>query len=229
MIALGWNRDLLLGNNVLRAATVADAEGVTALMAEPDVEQWWHQNWDESRWAECLRGLIEDPGSLPLVLIRGDKAQDNGAYDGAQGDGAHGERVAGYVEVYRVAGDVLGQHIRHDQTDLGMHVALGETSRGQGLGGGVIRAVLGATGEILEGCNRLVAEPDKRNTRSIRAFKAAGFESGDTVQLPDKTARLMEARVMEAQPNSLTVGPGYASIPWYESIPCGAGQQGAVL
>jgi RimJ/RimL family protein N-acetyltransferase len=209
MIALGWNRDLFLGNYVLRAATITDAEGVAALMAEPDVEQWWQQDWDASRWAECLRGLIEDPGSLPLVLTRSDET--------------HGESVAGYVEVYRVGGDILGLHIRHEQTDLGMHIALGETSRGQGLSGGVIRAVLGAAGEILEGCKRLVAEPDKRNAKSIRAFIAAGFESGETVQLPDKTARLMEALVMETQLNPFPV------LPDHGSIQCDAEQQGAVL
>lgn len=210
MMALGWKRDVFLGTHVLRAATVADAEGVAALMTEPDVEQWWHQNWDASRWAGCLRGLIEDPGALPLVLVRG--------------DGAQGESVAGYVEVYRVAGDILGQHIQHDQTDLGVHIALGETSRGQGLGEGVIRAVLGAAAEILEGCNRLVAEPDKRNTRSIRAFNSAGFESGETVQLPDKTSRLMEACL-----SSLPVPRGQESIPPYESVPHNAERQGATL
>ncbi len=209
MTTLGWNRDLSLGTHVLRAATPADAEGVAALMAEPDVEQWWHQNWDASRWAECLQGLVRDPGSLPLVLT-----QDHSA----RGDDPPGNEVAGYIEVYRVATDVLGEHIQHDQTDLGLHIALGEMSRGQGLGRSVIRAVLGAAGDTLAGCQRLVAEPDERNTTSIRAFSAAGFEPRDTVRLPDKTAKLMEA-----DPNSITV------LPEYESIPPGAGQQGAVL
>ena len=178
MSALAWDRDLSVGACVLRAAVPGDAEGVAALMAEPDVEQWWHQAWDAPRWDEALRALAGDPGSLPLVLIR------------REGDA---ESVAGYVEVYRVAGDVLGGHIRHDPTDLGMHIALGASSRGQGLGVEVIRAVLAAAVRILPGCRRLVAEPDERNTRSTRAFAAAGFEIRGTVQLPDKTATLLEA------------------------------------
>lgn len=209
MTALGWNRDLFVGTHVLRAATIADAEGVAALMAEPGVEQWWQQNWDTDRWAACLQGLIGDPGSLPLVLTRD---------HGVRGDGPPDNGVIGYVEVYRVAGDVLGGHIRHDRTDLGMHIALGDMSRGQGLGRDVIRAVLGAAVDVLEGCQRLVAEPDERNTTSIRAFSAAGFEPRATVRLPDKTAKLMDAN-----PNSFRV------LPEYESIPAGAGQQGAVL
>lgn len=193
MTTLDWNRDLSLGTHVLRAATPADAEGVAALMSEPDVEQWWHQNWDLSRWAECLQGLSGDPGSLPLVLTRG--SDSLGAYP-------RGNEVAGYVEVYRVAGDVLGEHIQHDRTDLGMHIALGEASRRQGLGKGVIRALLGAAVDVLAGCQRLVAEPDERNITSIRAFSAAGFEPRGTVRLPDKTATLMEA-----DPRSSTVLP----------------------
>lgn len=203
MIALKWSRDMLLDDGyVLRAATVADAAGVAALMSEPDVEQWWHQDWGTSRWEECLRGLIDDAGSLPLVLAQ------NGGADGDKISGGRAQSkplqdsgVAGYVEVYQVAGDVLGRHIPHKQTDLGMHIALGRSSRGKGLGKGVIRSVLGAAGEILEGCNRLVAEPDVRNRKSVRAFAAAGLESGGTVQLPDKTARLMEGR-----PNAVTEG-----------------------
>jgi siderophore synthetase component/RimJ/RimL family protein N-acetyltransferase len=177
MSALGWNRDLAVDTHVLRAATSADAEGVAALMAEPDVKQWWHQAWEAPRWAECLSSLTKDPGSLPLVLAR-----------------ETGE-VAGYVEVYRVADDVLGGHIQHAPTDLGMHVALGESSRGQGLGVATIRAVLGAAAGILDGCRRLVAEPDERNARSVSAFAAAGFENRGAVRLPDKNATLLEAHV----------------------------------
>lgn len=177
MSALGWNRDLAVGAHILRAATPADAGGVAALMAESDVEQWWHQAWEPSRWAACLGSLIAEPDSLPLVLTR-----------------ETGE-VAGYIEVYRVAGDVLGGHIEHAPTDLGMHIALAKSSRGQGIGVAAIRAVLGAAAGILDGCRRLVAEPDERNTRSVSAFAAAGFENRGTVRLPDKAATLLDAQV----------------------------------
>jgi RimJ/RimL family protein N-acetyltransferase len=174
MTALGWSRDVSLDGLVLRLATPADAGDLAALMAEPDVEQWWHQAWDKDRWAEYISGLLQDPNSLPLTL-------------------ADGGRAAGYVEVYRVATDILGQHIGHSPTDLGMHLALGELSRGRGLGTVVIRSVLHMAPEILDGCRRLVAEPDARNKRSHRAFEAAGFDAICAVQLPDKTAWLMAA------------------------------------
>ena len=174
MTALRWSRDVPLEGLVLRQATPADAQALAALMAEPDVEQWWHQAWETERWGEYIAGLVQDPDSLPLTL----------ADDG---------RVVGYVEVYRVATDVLGQHIQHSSWDLGMHLALGELARGRGLGARLIRAVLNRAPDIRERCERLVAEPDTRNRRSHRAFEAAGFTAVGTVRLPDKSALLLAA------------------------------------
>lgn len=174
MTALTWDRDLHLGSCLLRPAATADADGLSALMAEPEVEQWWHQGWRPSRWAEHLAGLLHDPGSMPLTL-------------------SDGQRPIGYVEVYRVSGDVLGRHIEHADTDLGMHIALGRAARGRGLGRRTMGAVLGRAQGILPGCGRVVAEPDVRNVRSRRAFADAGFESVGVVRLPDKTADLMAA------------------------------------
>jgi RimJ/RimL family protein N-acetyltransferase len=185
MTALTWSRDLVLEGLVLRLATPADAEGLAALMAEPDVEQWWHQAWEPERWAECISGFLEDPDSLALTLTEGD-------------------RVTGYVEVYRVATDVLGRRISHTQTDLGMHLALGESVRGRGLGARLISRVRESAQQILDGCGRLVAEPDLRNQRSHRAFAEAGFQAIGAVQLPVKTAWLMAAEpgLLEPHPAS---------------------------
>lgn len=190
MTALKWSRDVRLEGLVLRQATPADAQALAAIMAEPDVERWWHQAWETDRWAGYIAGLLEDPDSLPLTLTEGD-------------------RVTGYVEVYRVATDVLGRHIGHTQTDLGMHLALGESLRGRGFGVRLIGGVRGRAKEILDGCGRLVAEPDIMNTRSHRAFADAGFEAIGPVQLPDKTALLMasEPALVRRHP----VSPHFAS------------------
>jgi RimJ/RimL family protein N-acetyltransferase len=174
MTALRWSRDVPVDGLALRQATPADARDLAALMAEPDVEHWWHQAWEEDRWADYIAGLVQDPNSLPLTL-------------------ADDRRAVGYVEVYKVATDTLGQHVSHGLADLGMHLALGELARGRGLGARLIRSVLGAAPGILDGCGRLVAEPDVRNTRSHRAFEVAGFTAVGTVQLPDKTALLVAA------------------------------------
>lgn len=184
MNALDWKRNLHLKGHELRRSTADDAAGLVKLMAEPDVEQWWHQAWETDRWAAYIAGLVQDPDSLPLILA----------------DDALGGRTLGYVEVYRVATDILGQHTAHSPADLGMHLALGELARGRGLGARLIRSVLDVAPGILEGCGRLVAEPDTRNTRSHRAFEAAGFAAAGTVQLPDKSALLVVAA-----PNAVSI------------------------
>ncbi|WP_457972790.1 GNAT family N-acetyltransferase [Arthrobacter sp. D1-17] len=184
MTALRWSREVPLEGLVLRQATPADAQDLATLMGEPDVEQWWHQAWEPEKWAAYIAGLVQDPDSLPLTLA--DNVPDG--------------QTVGYVEVYRVATDTLGRHIAHSPTDLGMHLALGELARGRGLGTHLIRSVLDAAPAILEGCGRLVAEPDTRNTRSHRAFEAAGFAAAGTVQLPDKSALLVVAA-----PNAVSI------------------------
>lgn len=199
MKALEWKRNLFLDGHELRPATTADAVDLAALMAEPDVVQWWHQDWDAKRWADYLVGLIEDTGTLPLVLEQ-TPDQTSGQSSG------QGDRVTGYVEVYRVGNDVLGRHIEHSETDLGMHIALGRQARGRRLGTAIMRGLVEAATEILDGCTRLVAEPDVRNTRSHRAFDEAGFESLGTVQLADKSARLLAART-DQRPESIQSAP----------------------
>ncbi|MBG6219024.1 RimJ/RimL family protein N-acetyltransferase [Arthrobacter sp. CAN_A6] len=174
MKILSWKQDMVLGEQHLRPATAADAVELASLMAEPEVAQWWHQDWDAKRWTDYLGQMTEDPGSLPLALDRGG-------------------HVTGYVEVYRVAADVLGDYIEHSESDLGMHIAVGKQSRGRGLGTSIIRGVLREATEILDCCPRLMAEPDIRNISSHRAFSQAGFASLGTVQLPDKAAQLMAA------------------------------------
>ena len=48
-------------------------------------------------------------------------------------------------------------------------------------------------------CRRVVAEPDRENTPSVRAFAAAGFVQHGELQLPEKTALLMvRTRAREA-------------------------------
>lgn len=175
MSTLSWPRDLPVADGTLRRARPDDAEALAALMAEPEVDRWWHQAWPAPRWAAHLADLTRH-GSLPLVLTEG-------------------RTVMGYAEVYVVADDVLGDHVDHLDRDLGVHLALSEAARGRGHGPALLSALRGAAGGLLEGCLRLLAEPDERNTRSHAAFRKAGFETAGTVRLPGKTALLVVAEV----------------------------------
>lgn len=178
-MTLTWPETTLetaLGTMTLRRATPGDAGPVAALMAEPEVARWWHQAWSADRWRETIERQLHDGPALPLVLV------DDGA-------------VAGYVELYPVAHDVLGRHVRHDDTDLGVHLALAGSVRGRGIGPRVLAAVREGAGTVVPGCRRLLAEPDLRNRGSLAAFRRAGFETAAEVDLPDKRAQLVVADV----------------------------------
>lgn len=158
---------------IVRLAVPEDAGSVAALMSDPQVDEWWHQDWGDKRWRHTLTELLASPHAVPLVVCD------------------RGSTVVGYVELYRVTTDVLGAHVSATDTDLGVHLALGDAARGRRLGRVVIDMVASVSGQVLPGCSRLMAEPDHRNHRSHRAFERAGFERAHVIELPDKRALLM--------------------------------------
>lgn len=117
----------------------------------------------------------------------------------AQLSSAHSEPYLGrldgeamsYWEVYRADQDPLAAYYSARRGDVGIHVLIGPGSyRGRGVGSTLIRAVadwaLSRTAS-----SRVLAEPDLRNQRSLRAFVNAGFEPRGVLNLPDKQAMLM--------------------------------------
>ncbi|MEY9890378.1 RimJ/RimL family protein N-acetyltransferase [Catenulispora sp. MAP12-49] len=117
----------------------------------------------------------------------------------AQLSSAHSEPYLGrldgepmsYWEVYQADQDPLAAYYSARRGDVGIHVLIGPGShRGRGVGSTLIRAVadwaLSRTAS-----SRVLAEPDLRNQRSIRAFTNAGFEPRGFLDLPDKQAMLM--------------------------------------
>nr|WP_246511444.1 GNAT family N-acetyltransferase [Kitasatospora gansuensis] len=96
-----------------------------------------------------------------------------------------------YWELYRADVDRLAGYYPAGQGDLGLHLLLGPPGhRGRGIGALLLTAL--ADRLLAEpGCDRLVAEPDLRNTPSLRAFRRAGFDPVAELELPEKRAALM--------------------------------------
>lgn len=165
----------------LRPAGSSDAARIALWMAQPHIQQWWHQAWSVERWAQELERQSSGEHSVPCVA-----AVDTEDF--------------GYVELYRVRHDRLAEYYSSGENDWGMHLAIGDINRvGRGLGRGLIRAVADALLRADPACERVVAEPDVQNTPSVRAFAAAGFVQHGELQLPDKTAVLMvRTRTLEA-------------------------------
>lgn len=159
-----------------RVAGAADAAVVQRWMSEPHVVKFWQQNWPLARWRDELRRQLDGTHSLPCVL-------------------SHEGIDLAYLEVYRVACDVLGKHCEHEPHDLGLHIAIGDLARtGRGLGRRALRAVADGLLAADPRSTQVLAEPDAGNIASLAAFAAAGFTSRGEITLPDKTAVLMTRR-----------------------------------
>jgi RimJ/RimL family protein N-acetyltransferase len=148
-------------------------------MNKPHVARWWELNRPLADVRAYLSGLTH---LRPWIV----------AADGIR---------FGYVETYRVLEDPLRSHYPVRETDVGWHLLVGPR---QFIGTGVPlllgRAMLafllgmhddaGRRGHPHQG-ERVVCEPDIRNTRMHAYCRKLGFHPIGEADLPDKRALLM--------------------------------------
>ncbi|MBO1413993.1 acetyltransferase [Streptomyces sp. FH025] len=152
----------------------ADLELLAGWMNDPEVDEFWELAGPPAVTERHVRAQLDGDGrSVPCL----------GLLDGAP---------MSYWEVYRADLDPLARHYPARPHDTGVHLLLGPAaSRGRGLGAVLLAAladlILGQYGH----CGRIVAEPDVRNRRSVRAFERAGFRAAAELDLPGKRAALM--------------------------------------
>lgn len=151
----------------------ADLDLVHRWMNSEHVASTWHQAWSRKRWHEEVSAQLGGQRSVPCLV-----------FDGP-------DPVA-YLELYRVARDVLGRCYPHHPRDLGVHIAIGDPQRtGRGVGSRMLRQVaLGLLAADPE-CRRVVAEPNVHNGRSVAAFGKAGYVREGEVGLPEKNSALV--------------------------------------
>ncbi|MEV6107209.1 GNAT family N-acetyltransferase [Streptomyces sp. NPDC051940] len=141
-------------------------------MNDPAVDAFWSLAGPASRVAAHLRAQAGTP-SVPCL----------GLLDG---------RPMSYWELYRADRDPLAAYYPVRRHDMGVHLLIGSAAdRGRGVGSALLRAVSDLVFDHHPRCDRVVAEPDLRNTPSIAAFLNAGFHFHGELTLPDKRAALM--------------------------------------
>lgn len=146
---------------------------LTAWMNDPEVADFWELDGPAEVTERHLRAQLDGDGrSLPCV----------GLLEGLP---------MSYWEIYRADLDPLAEHYPARHHDIGIHLLLAATARGRGLGGVLLAALADRILAAEPACRRVLAEPDVRNTRSVRAFAAAGFRPADELDLPTKRAALM--------------------------------------
>ncbi|MFJ1756250.1 GNAT family N-acetyltransferase [Kitasatospora sp. NPDC088134] len=169
------------GELVLRpVAPPADLDLLTGWMNDPGTDRWWGLAGPPGTTAAHLAAQLDGDGrSLPLLaLLAGEPT--------------------GYFELYRADFDPLAAHYPARPHDLGLHLLLAPGARGRGLAARLLDALATRLLRDEPRCTRVLAEPDVRNTPSIRAFARAGFTRTTDLDLPDKRAALMIRRRADA-------------------------------
>ncbi|MFM9370280.1 GNAT family N-acetyltransferase [Streptomyces sp. Da 82-17] len=152
---------------------VGDLAAVHAWMNDPEVARFWEMPLPEQQIEAYLREQRASAHSTPYL----------GCIDGTP---------MSYWELYRADLDPLAAHYAAKPRDAGVHLLLGPSDfRGRGLGARLLRAVSDWQLAVQPYAERVVAEPDVRNVRSVRAFERAGFRKVRELDLPDKRAAFM--------------------------------------
>ena len=158
------------------AASDPDVALVSHWMNEPHVELFWEQAWPVARWRAAIDGQLGGDYSRPYVV-------------------SHEGGPLAYVEIYRVARDVVGLQYDADAHELGIHLAIGErASTGRGLGRAMVRAVVDGLFTADPCCAVVVADPDERHLMARRMFAGAGFALWGVRDLGHKRAAILHRR-----------------------------------
>jgi acetyl CoA:N6-hydroxylysine acetyl transferase len=145
-----------------------DLELVHGWMQQPHVVPWWE-----------LEG--------PVAVVRGYLARQAALAHLDQWIVTDDERNAfAYVETYRVPDDPLAAYYDARPGDRGFHLLVGPPELlGSGLAQALVRhLVIRLLGQF--GIERIVCEPDARNTRMLTLCRTLGGEELATLELPDR-------------------------------------------
>ncbi|MER6046957.1 GNAT family N-acetyltransferase [Streptomyces sp. NPDC001793] len=151
-----------------------DLDRITAWMNDPAVAAFWELAGPPETTAAHLRAQLDGDGrSVPCL----------GVLDGVP---------MSYWEIYRADLDRVADYYRARPHDTGIHLLIGGSGdRGRGLGNALLRATADLVLDHRPRCERVLAEPDLRNTGSVAAFLGAGFRYAEEIELPEKRAALM--------------------------------------
>ena len=156
------------------ADQVRDLDLVHGWMNDPETAAFWELEGPRERTEQHLSEQAALDYSWPYV----------GLLDG---------EPMSYWEFYRADLDPLltGRYPARPH-DAGVHVLIGPARfRGKGIGAALLRDVAARLLAAEPRATRVVAEPDVRNERSVRAFLSAGFRRAAELDLADKRAALM--------------------------------------
>lgn len=150
----------------------ADLPLIHNWMNQPHVIPFWNLALDLESMKKHLQNALSDTHQSLYI----------GCLDGVP---------MSYWETYWVAGDIVAKAYEFHPEDRGIHLLIGEPNF---LGKGYALPLLHAMTEFLfqhSATEKVIAEPDIRNSKMIHVFTRCGFELQREIELPDKRAALM--------------------------------------
>jgi RimJ/RimL family protein N-acetyltransferase len=138
-------------------------------MNEPHVAEWWGLAGSPAEVRAYLAAQAALPHLEPWIAC------------------ADGVPFA-YVETYHAAEDPLAAHYAARASDRGWHLLVAASHVGTGAPRELGRFIVD---RLFEDGERVLCEPDERNTRMLAFCRALGGEVRETLQLPDKRAALI--------------------------------------
>jgi RimJ/RimL family protein N-acetyltransferase len=136
----------------------SDAVTISEWMNRPQLVEAWEYDWPPERWQRYLRAQLEGEYSRPFIC-------------------SFPNRDFGYVELYRAAKDSIAPRYDADPYDVGLHGAIAERDLiRRGVGPMVLEHTAVSVFELDHQCQRIMFDPDHRNTAARRVCEEAGCE-----------------------------------------------------
>lgn len=158
------------------AARLADADRDAELIAEwmnrPHLAETWEYAWPVPRWHDYLLAQLHGTYSRPMVISR------------------RGEPGA-YIEVYRAAKDSISTRYEAEPHDLGVHAAIAALDIvNRGVAPRLLPRLAASLFELEPRCERVMFDPDHRNTAARRLCEYVGCEFLGEHDMPNRRMAL---------------------------------------
>lgn len=156
-----------------RVDATGDRDLVRTWMHDPEIEPFWEMAWPADRIGAYLQEQLDSAHSNPYI-------------------GILDQTPMSYWELYRADLDRLASYCTTRDGDLGVHLLIGRAQdRSRGIGSAALGVVACWQLDADPAAERILAEPDLANPRSLKAFQRAGFRKISEIELPEKRAALM--------------------------------------
>lgn len=141
-------------------------------MNQPHVIPFWNLAFDLERMQQHLQKALADKHQTLYIGLLNDVPMS-------------------YWESYWAVDDIIARHYPVHLADQGIHLLIGELAfLGKGYALPLLRAMTNFQFQHSE-TQKVITEPDARNSKMIHVFKRCGFEYQKEIDLPGKRAALM--------------------------------------